>query len=272
MLNAVGSADLAQGLLLDLAHALLAQPVLPADFQQRDARAAGQPEAVPQDAGLAIREPGQSRIQLAPAGRPRPGPPPAWARSGPPGRRRRVRDSPGPRPGLSSESVLCAACSSVTSSPSSNTRASAICPRRGSLPLCIRPSRRSSSMRESSPTRLLGTRIRRPFSCIAFRIAWRIHQIGVRDEMDAPFGVEPFRRLDEPDVALVDEVFQGNAAVAVLLGHQDHEAQVRLDQALPGLPVPLGRQPGAGLFFLAAQSEGSCAAPAGRGPACLARP
>src|SRR4030042_5494216 len=71
--------------------------------------------------------------------------------------------------------------------------------------------------------------------------------------MDAPLRSEALRRPDQPYMALADEVFQGQAAAAVLLGHQDHEAQVRLDQAPPGLRVPLRRQPGAGLFFLCAQ-------------------
>ncbi len=55
---------------------------------------------------------------------------------------------------------------------------------------------------------------------------------GVGDELDALVGVEALGRLDQPDVALVDQVEEGQAAAAVALGVGDHEAQVGLDELL----------------------------------------
>ena len=64
---------------------------------------------------------------------------------------------------------------------------------------------------------------------------------GVGDELDALGLVELVGRADQAEVALIDEVFQRNTAFAVQLGHQDHEAQIGLDQALRRPLVPLGR-------------------------------
>src|SRR2546425_751763 len=55
---------------------------------------------------------------------------------------------------------------------------------------------------------------------------------GVGDELHALIGVELARRREQPDVALADQVREREAAVLVLLGHGDDEAQVALDELL----------------------------------------
>src|SRR5215208_384285 len=55
---------------------------------------------------------------------------------------------------------------------------------------------------------------------------------GVRDELDSLVGVELPRGREQPDVPLADQVDEREAAVLVLLGHRDHEAQVALHQLL----------------------------------------
>src|SRR6266496_1976524 len=52
----------------------------------------------------------------------------------------------------------------------------------------------------------------------------------VRRELVAPLVLELVHRLHEPDVPLLDEVEELEAAVRILLRDRDHEAQVRLDQ------------------------------------------
>src|SRR5215204_4972132 len=44
-------------------------------------------------------------------------------------------------------------------------------------------------------------------------------------------------RLHKPYVALLDEVLEGKAHPAVLLGHRDHEPQVLLYELMSGLPI-----------------------------------
>ena len=60
---------------------------------------------------------------------------------------------------------------------------------------------------------------------------------GVGDEFESACGIEPARRTDQPEVALIDQVGEVEAAVLVLLGHRHHEAQVGLHQATHGLLV-----------------------------------
>ena len=57
---------------------------------------------------------------------------------------------------------------------------------------------------------------------------------GVGDELEALRLVEALGRLDQPQVALVDEVAQGQALVLVLLGHGHDEAQVGFRQLFEG--------------------------------------
>ena len=61
----------------------------------------------------------------------------------------------------------------------------------------------------------------------------------VRDELDVLVRVELLRGLDEPDVALVDEVEKRHARVPEALGVSDHEPQVGLDEPSQGLRVVL---------------------------------
>jgi len=79
---------------------------------------------------------------------------------------------------------------------------------------------------------------------------------GVRDELDALIGVELPRRRQEADVSLADEVGEGQAAVLVLLGDRDHEAEVPLHQLLHGLRVAGAHQPGDGDLLLRRQERG----------------
>ena len=64
---------------------------------------------------------------------------------------------------------------------------------------------------------------------------------GVRRELEALAVVELLDRPDQPEVALLDQVEQRQAAAHVLLGDRDDQPQVGLDQALAG---PVGRAAG----------------------------
>src|SRR5262249_22651153 len=55
---------------------------------------------------------------------------------------------------------------------------------------------------------------------------------GVGDELDALVGIEFSGGSEQADVALTDEVDEGQSPVLVLLGYGDDEAQVALDQFL----------------------------------------
>src|SRR5215210_6846353 len=55
---------------------------------------------------------------------------------------------------------------------------------------------------------------------------------GVGGEAEAPVGVELLNGLHKPYVSLLDEVLEGEAVAAVLLGHRDDEAEVLLDEPL----------------------------------------
>src|SRR5690554_2049451 len=59
----------------------------------------------------------------------------------------------------------------------------------------------------------------------------------VRDELHALVRIELARRRHQTDVALLDQVDQRDTAILVLLGHTDHEPQVRADQRLHGLLI-----------------------------------
>jgi hypothetical protein len=57
---------------------------------------------------------------------------------------------------------------------------------------------------------------------------------GIGRELVAAAPVELLDRPDEPERALLDQVEEGQALVAVVLGDRDHEPEVRLDHALLG--------------------------------------
>ncbi len=62
---------------------------------------------------------------------------------------------------------------------------------------------------------------------------------GIGRELVALGVVELLDRADQTEVALLDQVEQGHAATAVLLGDRDHKTQVRRDQLLfRRMPVP----------------------------------
>jgi len=53
----------------------------------------------------------------------------------------------------------------------------------------------------------------------------------------SPVRIEFFHGLHQPDVALLNQILELQAYLAILLGHADDEAKVLLDQLLPGLLV-----------------------------------
>ena len=56
-------------------------------------------------------------------------------------------------------------------------------------------------------------------------------------ELEAPAVVELLRRADQAQGPLLDQVEEGQALVAVVLGDRDDQAQVRLDHLLLGVEV-----------------------------------
>src|SRR5262249_19003527 len=62
---------------------------------------------------------------------------------------------------------------------------------------------------------------------------------GVGGQLDAAVDVEPVDRLDEPDRADLDEIFELLTAVRVAPGQRAHERHVLLDQLLAGCEITL---------------------------------
>src|SRR3712207_7950417 len=75
--------------------------------------------------------------------------------------------------------------------------------------------------------------IRRPPRSTLFPCTTLFRSVG--GEARAVLGVEAFDGLEEADVAFLDEVGEGEAAVDVVLGEVDDEAEVGADHALAGL-------------------------------------
>ena len=67
----------------------------------------------------------------------------------------------------------------------------------------------------------------RDCSASAWRIACRIHQTAYGDELDPLRLVEFVRRADQAEVALVDQIGQGDALVLIFLGDRHDETEVR---------------------------------------------
>ena len=63
-------------------------------------------------------------------------------------------------------------------------------------------------------------------------------------EAEAALGVELVERVDEAEVAFLDQVGQREPAVGVVLRDADDEPQVVLDQPLPRREVAAGHRPG----------------------------
>ena len=76
---------------------------------------------------------------------------------------------------------------------------------------------------------------------------------GVRREAGAPVGAELPRGVEQPDIALLDQVEQGQAAPQVPPCDADDEPEVGLDQLALGLDVALLHPAGEGLLLLAGE-------------------
>ncbi len=66
---------------------------------------------------------------------------------------------------------------------------------------------------------------------------------GIRGETEAALGIELLQCVDEPEIALLDQIGQRHAAVHVVLRDVHHEPQVVLDHGLPGVEVALPGKP-----------------------------
>ena len=99
-------------------------------------------------------------------------------------------------------------------------------------------------MRERSAVRLSGTRTVRPWRASdgQDRLADPPH--GVRDELHALVRIELPGGGEQADVAFADEVDERQAAVLVLLGDGDDEAQVALHELLQRVLVAGADLPG----------------------------
>ena len=64
---------------------------------------------------------------------------------------------------------------------------------------------------------------------------------GVRGEAKAALGIEFLERVDEPEIALLDEVGERQTAIEVVLGDADHEPQIVLDHLLARVEVAVAR-------------------------------
>src|ERR687896_983719 len=77
---------------------------------------------------------------------------------------------------------------------------------------------------------------------------------GVRREPEAPVTVELLDGLHQADVALLDQVLEGQPVAPILFGHRYHEPEVLLDKPLPGPPVA-GLGPQAEIYLLPVRQE-----------------
>ena len=69
-------------------------------------------------------------------------------------------------------------------------------------------------------------------------------------ELEAFVRLKFFRRLHQAEVALLDEVKEGQPPARIALGHRDYQPQVRFAELLPGFHVPcLGGTGQCPLFF-----------------------
>src|SRR5215204_2581288 len=77
---------------------------------------------------------------------------------------------------------------------------------------------------------------------------------GIRGEPEAPIRVELLYGLHQADVALLDQVLEGQPVAPVLFGNADHQPEVLLDKPLPGSPVS-GLGPQAEVYLLLVREE-----------------
>jgi hypothetical protein len=85
-----------------------------------------------------------------------------------------------------------------------------------------------------------GIRIVREWSAIARVIAWRIHHVAYVENLKPRRYWNRSTAFHEPDVALLNQVEQGQVAAEIALRHRHDQAQVRLHQLALGL-APYGR-------------------------------
>ena len=64
---------------------------------------------------------------------------------------------------------------------------------------------------------------------------------GVGGKPEAALGIELLERMDQAEVAFLDQVVERNAAMLVMLGDADHQPQVGLDHALARREIPGAR-------------------------------
>ena len=76
---------------------------------------------------------------------------------------------------------------------------------------------------------------------------------GVGGEAEAALGIELFHRADQAQVALFNQVQQGQATVDIAPGNFHHQAQVALDHPPPGSLITLDRQTGVVLLLVGGQ-------------------
>src|SRR3712207_8319470 len=72
---------------------------------------------------------------------------------------------------------------------------------------------------------------------------------GVRGEPEAPVWVELLDSLHQADVALLDQVLEGQPVAPILFGNAHHQPEILLDKPLAGPPVA-GLGPNAEIYLL----------------------
>jgi len=77
----------------------------------------------------------------------------------------------------------------------------------------------------------------------------------VGGEAEASFGIELAQRVDEAEIALLDQVAERESAIEIMLGDADDKAQVALDHLLPRREVAGGRRACAGELFFGAEQR-----------------
>ena len=76
---------------------------------------------------------------------------------------------------------------------------------------------------------------------------------GVGAEAAFGGGVEAFDRLEEPDISFLDEIEEWQAALDIVLGDADDEAQIRPRHLVASFGVALANLEGEFAFFMSGQ-------------------
>jgi hypothetical protein len=72
---------------------------------------------------------------------------------------------------------------------------------------------------------------------------------GIGGKAKTTLGIEFLQRVNQPEVALLHQVEQGQTAIGVVLGNVDHQPQVALDHGLPRFEIALHGTPRQGQFL-----------------------